>query len=307
MPLSDMYGSCTVRDGIRVIHRALDLGVTLLDTADMYGPHTNEQLLGRALARRRDRVAIATKFGVVRTAGDTPAHWTIRADLAYVRQACEASLRRLKTDRIDLYYLHRVDPTTPVEETIGALADLVQEGKIRHIGLCETTAETIRRAHRTHPLTAVQSEWSLWSRDIEHAVVPTCRELGIGIVAFAPLGRGFFTGRLTATDRLAASDIRRALPRFSEDNLPRNLPIAQAVLRAAGRLGITAAQLALVWLHHQGDDVVPIPGTRKVHHLEENIRAPGLPVTRDVLASLEEAARHVTGGRYPDTMNRHSR
>jgi len=298
MGMSQSYGKSDDAESIATIHRALDLGVTLLDTADAYGSGANEELVGRAIADRRDRVVLATKFGL----GDPERR--PRGDAAYVRRACEASLRRLGVDHIDLYYLHRVDPTVPIEETVGAMAELVREGKVRHLGLSEAGAGSIRRAHAVHPITALQSEWSLWTRDVEDAIAPTCAELGIGIVPFSPLGRGFLTGRVTSTAELAEDDTRRTMPRFSEENLARNLAIVAALEAPAARHGVTPGQLALAWVHHRGPHVVPIPGTKRVRYLEENVAAAGLALSADDLRSIEEAAPPAAGDRYPPQMLR---
>ncbi|MGX7828842.1 aldo/keto reductase [Actinokineospora sp. 24-640] len=304
MGMSEFYGRSDERDSIRVIHRALDLSVSLLDTADMYGPFVNEELVGKAVAGRRDEAVVATKFAVVREAGDPPSAWGLRGDPEYVRQAAEASLRRLGVDHLDLYYLHRVDPAVPVEETVGAMAGLVAAGKVRAIGLSEVGPDTIRRAHAVHPVAAVQSEWSLWSRDIEAEVVPLCRALGIAVVAFSPLGRGFLTGRVTSRDGLAADDIRRRMPRFAPDNAARNLTIVRTLEPLARGLGITPAQLALAWLHHRG--AVPIPGTRSVGRLEENARAAHLELDPVVFQVLEDSVPAAAGERYPTEMARRS-
>ncbi|QFZ24852.1 aldo/keto reductase [Saccharothrix syringae] len=296
MGMSQSYGAGDERESIATVHRALDLGVTLLDTADVYGAGANEELVGRAIADRRDRVVLATKFALA-DPDRRP-----RGDAAYVRQAAEASLRRLGVDHIDLYYQHRVDPEVPVEETVGAMAELVRQGKVRHLGLSEASAATIRRAHAVHPITALQSEWSLWTRDIEAEVLPTCRELGIGIVPFSPLGRGFLTGRVTSVDDLAEDDMRRGLPRFSPDNLARNNAIVAALRELAEERGATAGQLALAWVQHQGQDVVPIPGTKRVKYLEENVAAADLALSPGDLRAIEAAATTVAGERYTPEM-----
>ncbi|GAA2592789.1 aldo/keto reductase [Streptomyces axinellae] len=297
MGMSHGYGSSDDATSTATLHRALDLGVTLLDTADFYGSGHNEELIGRALTGRRDQAVLATKFGFANKLGEPT---RIRGDAAYVRQACEASLRRLGTDHIDLYYQHRVDPEVPIEETVGAMAELVAEGKVRHLGLSEAGARTIRRAHAVHPISALQSEWSLWTRDLEDQIAPVCRELGIGLVPFSPLGRGFLTGRYTSVEGLAESDVRRTQPRFAEGNLERNLAIVDKLDELAGARGVTAGQLALAWVQHQGDDVVPIPGTRREKYLEENIAALGLSLTDEELTAIEAAAPRdqVAGTRY---------
>ena len=297
MGMSAFYGSASEAEAIRVIHHALDAGVTLLDTSDAYGPYTNEELLGRAVADRRERVVIATKFGAVVGADGM----TARGDREYVHQACDASLRRLGIDHIDLYYQHRVDFTTPVEETFGAMAELVAAGKVRHLGISEASAERIRKAHSIHPLSAVQTEYSLWTRDVETAILPTLRELGIGLVAYSPLGRGFLTGTITSTDQLAEDDIRRArLPRFQADNLERNLRLLDRLSQVAQRLDATNAQIALAWLLAQGEDIVPIPGTRRITRLEENLAATRLSLSDQDLQELDDAFPEgiAAGGRY---------
>ncbi|WP_121012798.1 aldo/keto reductase [Saccharothrix australiensis] len=298
MGMSQSYGQGDDAESIRTVHRALDLGVTLLDTADVYGAGANEELVGRAIADRRDRVVLATKFGLA------DPERRPRGDAAYVRRACEASLRRLGVDHIDLYYQHRVDPAVPIEETVGAMADLVREGKVRHLGLSEAGAETIRRAHAVHPITALQSEWSLWTRDIEAVVAPACAELGIGIVPFSPLGRGFLTGRVTSLADLEEGDSRHAMPRFAEDNLVRNLAIVEALRALAAERDVTPGQLALAWVHHRGEHVVPIPGTKRVKYLEENVAAASLTLSADDLRAIEAAAPAAAGDRYPPEMLR---
>ncbi|GGO51351.1 MULTISPECIES: aldo/keto reductase [Streptomyces] len=301
MGMSHAYGASDDDRSTATIHRALDLGVTLLDTSDYYGGGHNEELIGRALAgHRREQAVVATKFGFANRLGEPLA---IRGDAAYVRQACEASLRRLGVDHIDLYYVHRVDPDVPIEETVGAMAELVAAGKVRHLGLSEASARTIRRAHAVHPIAALQSEWSLWTRDLEDEIAPVCRELGIGIVPFSPLGRGFLTGRVTSVDALEADDIRRTQPRFADGNLERNLAIVDALNDIAARRGVTAGQLALAWVQHRGADVVPIPGTRREKYLEENVAAATLDLTAEELAAIDAAApaEGVAGTRYDAT------
>jgi aryl-alcohol dehydrogenase-like predicted oxidoreductase len=303
MGMSQAYG---VRDNedesIATIHRALDLGVTLLDTANVYGNGVNEELVGRAIAGRRDEVVLATKFGIVWNDGAMGA----RGDAAYVKQSCDESLRRLGVDHIDLYYQHRVDPDTPIEETWGALASLVEAGKIRYAGISEASAATIRAAHAVHPVTALQSEWSLWTRGIEGEVLSTCRELGIGIVPFSPLGRGFLTGAVTSVADLPEDDLRRGLPRFAEGNLERNLAIVEALRALAAEKGVTAGQLALAWVQSQGEDVVPIPGTKRRKYLEENVAAASLELTAADLSAIEAAAPAdaIAGERYPERLAR---
>jgi aryl-alcohol dehydrogenase-like predicted oxidoreductase len=304
MGMSQAYG---VRDNeeesIATVHRALDLGVTLLDTANVYGAGTNEELVGRAIAGRRDEVVLATKFGIV-WAED--GGMSARGDAAYVKQCCDESLARLGVDHIDLYYQHRVDPNTPVEETWGALAELVTEGKIRYAGISEAGAETIRRAHAVHPVTALQSEWSLWTRGIEDEILPAVRELGIGVVPFSPLGRGFLTGNVTSLAELPADDMRRNLPRFAEGNFERNLAIVEALRALAAEKGVTAGQLALAWVQRQGDDIVPIPGTKRRKYLEENWASVQIELSDEDLAAIEGAASvdAVAGARYPERLAR---
>lgn len=304
MGMSQAYGVRGNDDeSIATIHRALDLGVTLLDTANVYGPETNERLVGRAIADRRDQVVLATKFGIVWREGGAMG---ARGDAAYVKESCDASLARLGVDHIDLYYQHRVDPDVPIEETWGALSELVAAGKVRYLGISEASAETIRRAHAVHPVTALQSEWSLWTRDIEAEVLPTCRELGIGIVPFSPLGRGFLTGAITSTADLPADDMRHRLPRFADGNLDRNLAIVAALRGLAEEKGITAGQLALAWVHSRGTDVVPIPGTKRRTYLEENVAAADIELSDEDLSRIEAAApaEAVAGARYPEELAR---
>ncbi|WP_042395212.1 aldo/keto reductase [Streptacidiphilus carbonis] len=271
-------------ESIRTVHRALELGVTLIDTAEIYGPYTNEELLGRALKGRRDQVVLATKFGMVSHAGDGPGN--LDSSPANIRTAVEGSLKRLGTDHIDLYYQHRVDPKTPIEETVGALAELVAQGKVRAIGLSEAGPDTIRRAHAVHPVTAVQSEYSLWTRGLEQRVLPVLRELNIGLVPFSPLGRGLLTGRIRSTDELAADDFRRSNPRFAGENFDHNLALADQVQALAAEIGATPAQVALAWVLAQGDDLAPIPGTKRVQRVEENTAADALRLTDDQIARL---------------------
>ncbi len=272
-------------ESIRTIHRALDLGVTLIDTAEIYGPFTNEELVGRAIRDRRDQVVLATKFGMVSHSGGGPGH--IDSSPANIRTAVEGSLKRLATDRIDLYYQHRVDRSTPIEDTVGALAELVAEGKIRHIGLSEAWVGTIRRAHAVHPVTALQSEYSLWTRDPEQAVFPVLRQLGIGFVAYSPLGRGFLTGTIRSADLFDDTDSRRTNPRFTGENFQRNLGIADEVEAIANELGVTPAQVALAWLLAQGDDIAPIPGTKRVSRVEENIAAERVRLSPEQIVRLD--------------------
>ncbi|WP_185839837.1 aldo/keto reductase [Amycolatopsis balhimycina] len=303
MGMSQAYG---VRDNdeesIATVHKALDLGVTLLDTANVYANGVNEELVGRAIAGRRDEVVLATKFGIVWNDGVMGA----RGDAEYVRQSCDESLRRLGVDHIDLYYQHRVDPDTPIEETWGALASLVEAGKIRYAGISEASAATIRAAHAVHPVTALQSEWSLWTRGIEGEILDTCRELGIGVVPFSPLGRGFLTGAVKSVADLPEDDMRRGLPRFAEGNFERNMAIVDALRKLASDKGVTAGQLALAWVQSQGEDVVPIPGTKRRKYLEENVAAASLELTAADLAAIAAAAPAdaIAGERYPERLAR---
>ena len=301
MGMSEFYGTTDEAEATRAIQRALDLGVTLLDTADMYGPFTNEQLVGRAIKGRRDEVVLATKFGNVRDP-DNPRARRIDGSPAYVHAACDASLGRLGVDHIDLYYQHRVDKSVPIEETVGAMAELVTAGKVGRIGLSEASDGTIRRAHATHPVTALQTEYSLWTRDIEDQILPTLRELGIGLVPYSPLGRGFLTGTISSTEDLAEDDFRRNNPRFQGSALERNLALMSSVRELAAAKGVTAGQLALAWVLAQGSDVVPIPGTKRVAYLEENVRAAEVNLTADELEALTSAIPRdaVEGARYPD-------
>ncbi|WP_329456718.1 aldo/keto reductase [Streptomyces sp. NBC_01497] len=287
-------------ESIRTIHRALDLGVNLLDTAEVYGPYVNEELLAKALTGgRRDRAVVATKFGFLSHRPDGTSSYEPDSSPANVRTALEGSLRRLGTDHIDLYYQHRVDPGTPIEETVGVLATFVQEGKIRHLGLSEAAPDTIRRAHATHPISALQTEYSLWSRDPEAELLPLVRELGIGFVPYSPLGRGFLTGTVRSTDGLDADDFRKSNPRFTKDNLRQNLRIVEEVESVANELDATPAQVAIAWLLAQGEDIVPIPGTRRVSRLEENVASDTLELTPEQLARLDAIAP-AAGDRYED-------
>ncbi|MDY6816814.1 MAG: aldo/keto reductase [Pseudomonadota bacterium] len=285
MGMSEFYSGRDEAEAIATIHRALELGVTLLDTADMYGPFTNEVLVGKAIADRRDQVVLATKFGNVR--GQNGEYLGIRGDAEYVRQACDASLKRLGVDHIDLYYQHRVDPDTPIEETVGAMADLVKAGKVRYLGLSEAAPETIRRAHAVHPISALQTEYSLWSRDPEEKILPTVRELGIGYVAYSPLGRGFLTGQIRRIEDLAEDDYRRNSPRFQGENFQKNLDLVAEIETMAREKGCTPSQLALAWLLAQGEDIVPIPGTKKRARLEENVAAVDVQVTAEDCARID--------------------
>jgi aryl-alcohol dehydrogenase-like predicted oxidoreductase len=303
MGMSEFYGAIDEAEAIATIHRALELGISLLDTADMYGPHTNERLVGRAIAGRRDAVVLATKFGVVRDPSDATRR-EINGRPEYVREACEASLRRLGLDHIDLYYQHRVDPDTPIEETVGAMSELVNEGKVLHLGLSEAGPETLRRASAVHPIAALQTEYSLWSRDPEDEILPTVRELGIGFVAYSPLGRGFLSGQIRSLDDLAPDDYRRHSPRFQGENFERNLQLVQRVEELAHDKGVSAGQLALAWVLHQGEDIVPIPGTKRRAYLEENAAAADVQLTEDELRTIAEALPEAAGLRYPEAMMR---
>ncbi|HEY5184580.1 MAG TPA: aldo/keto reductase [Actinomycetes bacterium] len=300
MGMSDFYGPGDDGESLATIQRALDLGVTFLDTSDMYGPFTNERLVGRAVAGRRDDVVVATKFGIVRD--ESGARLGISGRPEYVRSACDASLQRLGVERIDLYYQHRVDLSVPIEETVGAMAELVAAGKVAHLGLSEAAATTIRRAHAVHPITAVQTEYSLWARDVEAEVLPTLRELGIGLVAYSPLGRGFLTGRFGSVDDVPAGDFRASDPRFSKDNFAHNAALVAGVRALAAEKGVTPGQLALAWVLAQGPDVVPIPGTKRRAYLQENAAAVAVELTAGDLEWLAAAVPpgSVAGFRYAD-------
>jgi aryl-alcohol dehydrogenase-like predicted oxidoreductase len=302
MGMSEFYGVTDDAESIAVIRRALDLGCNFLDTADMYGPFTNERLVGRAIAGRRDQVVVATKFGNERREDGS---WVgINGSPDYVRQACDASLRRLGIEFIDLYYQHRVDNGVAIEETVGAMAELVAAGKVRHLGLSEAAAATIRRADATHPITALQTEYSLWTRDVEAEILPTVRELGIGFVAYSPLGRGFLTGAYRSAADMPEGDTRtQRFPRFAGDNFEQNLALVDRVTEMAARKGCTPAQVALAWLLTQGDDIVPIPGTKRLHYLEENLEAAGVTLGAEDLAWLDANIGQPTGQRYADMSN----
>ncbi|NUP74191.1 MAG: aldo/keto reductase [Sinomonas sp.] len=302
MGMSEFYGAPDEAAGIETIHRALDLGITFLDTADMYGPFTNEMLVGRAIGGRRDEVRLATKFGNMR--GPNGERLGINGSPEYVRSACDASLQRLGVDHIDLYYQHRVDQNVPIEETVGAMAELVEAGKVRHLGLSEASAATIRRAHAVHPITALQTEYSLFTRDLEDEILPTIRELGIGLVPYSPLGRGILTGRLTAESVTQEGDARSShyFPRFQGEALEANLGLVEQVTAIAERKGVTPGQIALAWVLAQGEDVVPIPGTKRVTYLEENAAAREIELSADELEAIEDAVPRgaVVGSRYGD-------
>jgi aryl-alcohol dehydrogenase-like predicted oxidoreductase len=301
MGMSEFYGSADEGEAIATIHRALELGVTLLDTSDAYGPHTNEQLVGRAISDRRDEVVLATKFGIQRDPND-PSVRGMNGRPDYAQRACDASLRRLAVEYIDLYYQHRVDPDVPIEETVGAMAELVDAGKVRFLGLSEASAETISRANAVYPISALQSEYSLWSREIEADVLPAIRELGIGLVAYSPLGRGFLTGRIQRPEDLAEDDFRRHNPRFQGANFERNLELVQRVREMAAEHDCSPGQLALAWVMHQGEDVVPIPGTKRRSYLQENVDASELSLSAEDLQRIDELAPIgvAAGERYAD-------
>jgi aryl-alcohol dehydrogenase-like predicted oxidoreductase len=300
MGMSEFYGPTDDAESLATIDKALELGVTFLDTADMYGPFKNEELVGRAIKGRRDAFVIATKFGIVRS--DDPSKRAISGKPDYVRQACDASLKRLGIDTIDLYYQHRVDPSTPIEDTVGAMAELVKAGKVRHLGLSEAGPETLRRAVKVHPIAALQTEYSLWTRDPEDGILATCRELGIGFVAYSPLGRGFLTGQFKSPDDFARDDFRRFNPRFQGENFQKNLDLVKHIEALAKAKGCTPSQLALAWVMAQGRDIVPIPGTKKRTRLEENAGAASVTLTKEDLAKIDEIAPKgvAAGTRYPE-------
>ncbi len=305
MGMSEFYGRGEEEESTATIHRAIELGMTFLDTADMYGPFTNEKLVGKAIADRRDEVVLATKFGNVR--GEDGSFRGVSGTPDYVRDACDASLSRLGVDHIDLYYQHRVDPETPIEETVGAMKELVEAGKVRYLGLSEAGPETIRKAHAVHPISALQSEYSLFTREVEDEILPTVRELGIGFVPYSPLGRGFLTGRWRSIEDMPENDTRSArFPRFAEENFQKNVELADRVREVAEGKGITPGQLALAWLLAQGDDIVPIPGTKRREYLEENAGATDVTLTEDDLASIEEAMPRgsAAGERYGEEQMR---
>jgi len=303
MGMSEFYGPADDAESIRVIHRAIELGVTFLDTSDAYGPYTNEVLVGKAIKGKRDKVLLATKFGIVRDPGN-PGARSLNGKPAYVASACEASLKRLAVDTIDLYYLHRVDPVTPIEETVAALAALVKSGKIKSIGLSEVTPRTLRRAHGIHPITAVQSEYSLWSREPEEEMLDTCKELGVAFVPYSPLGRGFLTGQIKKFEDLAADDWRRHAPRFMGDNFQKNLNLVTKLEAMAAAKGCTVSQLALAWVVAQGENLFPIPGTKKMKYLEENVDALKITFTKEELKEIDLIAPSgvAAGDRYNEAM-----
>lgn len=300
MGMSEFYSGRNEQEAIATIHRALEIGVTLLDTADMYGLGDNEELVGKAIADRRDRVILATKFGILR--GEDASFQGVNGKPEYVHQSCDASLQRLGIDTIDLYYLHRVDPEVPIEDTVGAMAELVQQGKVRYLGLSEAAPATIRRAQAVHPISALQTEYSLWSREPEDEILPTVRQLGIGFVAYSPLGRGFLSGQFKSPDDFPQDDYRRHSPRFQGENFNKNLAVVEQVEEIAKAKGVTPSQLAIAWLLAQGNDIVPIPGTKRRKYLEENVAATDITLTPEELKQIEAAApQGVTlGDRYPN-------
>jgi aryl-alcohol dehydrogenase-like predicted oxidoreductase len=302
MGMSAFYGTADEGEARATLARSLELGCNFLDTSDMYGPYTNEELIGSAIAANRDEVFLATKFGIKLVEEGNLLDRVIDGSPGYVRSACDASLKRLGTDYIDLYYQHRVDPNTPIEETVGAMAELVKDGKVRHLGLSEASAETIRRAHAVHPIAAVQTEYSLWTREVEAEIVPTLKELGIALVAYSPLGRGFLSGRFSSTDELEESDFRRHGPRFTGENLKQNLTLAARVRELASERGITPGQLALAWVLSRWEHVVPIPGTKRVSYLEENLAAAEVELSADDAQAIADAIPAAAGTRYPEAI-----
>jgi aryl-alcohol dehydrogenase-like predicted oxidoreductase len=301
MGMSAFYGAADEQEGVQTIQRALDLGCNFLDTSDMYGPHTNERLVGRAIKERRDEVFLATKFAIrLERGADGTLVRSIDGSPEYVRSACEGSLQRLGVEHIDLYYQHRVDPDTPIEDTVGAMAELVAAGKVRHLGLSEASAETIRRAHAVHPITAVQTEYSLWTRDVEQEILPTLEELGIALVAYSPLGRGFLSGRFQSPEELDEGDFRRYGPRFTGENLVENRKLAERVRFLAQEKGLTPGQLALAWVLHRGESIVPIPGTKRVSYLEENLGAADVELSDEDVLRIAEAVPAAAGERYDE-------
>ena len=304
MGMSAFYGAADESEARATIARALDLGCNFLDTSDMYGPHTNERLVGSAIAARREEVFLATKFGIKLLHEDDLLRRTVDGRPEYVREACEGSLQRLGVDHIDLYYQHRVDPNTPIEETVGAMAELVAAGKVRHLGLSEASPQTIRRAHAIHPITALQTEYSLWTRDVEAEILPTLQELGTALVAYSPLGRGFLSGRFSSPDELDADDYRRHGPRFTGENLKQNLALAERVRELAAERNITPGQLALAWVLHRGEHIVPIPGTKHVRYLEENLAAAEIELSDSEVEEIAAALPAAAGERYPEPVMR---
>ena len=302
MGMSEFYGTADDNESIKTIHRALDLGITFIDTADMYGPFKNEELVGKAIKDRRDKIVLATKFGIVRT--QDPKVRSINGSPEYVKFSCEGSLKRLGTDYIDLYYQHRIDPNVPIEDTVGAMSDLVKEGKVRYLGLSEAGVNTIRRANIVHPITAIQTEYSLWTRDPEPEILPVLHELGIGFVAYSPLGRGFLTGRFKSPDSFEEKDFRQYNPRFIKENFDKNMEIVEVIKDLADKKKVTPGQLALAWVLSKGKDIVPIPGTTKIKHLEENVAALSIRITESEQKEIEEAIplNAASGTRYPETM-----